>query len=309
MKALRIFRRNIADSFKGVFRNFSLSVASISCITITLILVGFSIIMTYNVNSFTTSIEKDVTIVVFVKRGTTEEQVQTLKSQIEALDNIDEEIKNGKTIKKVTFVSKNQTKTDMQKESDVFNKIMSEYDDETNPLQDSFLVKVKDIDKIGTTAEEIKKIENVDIAKYGEGSLEELVKIFDIVKKTCIVVVVALVLVTAFLISNTIKITIQSRSKEIEIMRLVGASNFYIRQPFFFEGIILGLLGSIIPIASLCYGYNYLYTKLGGQLFTAIIKLTKPSAVLYDASLAVLIVGVVVGAFGSFRAVRKYLKI
>ena len=160
-----------------------------------------------------------------------------------------------------------------------------------------------------STPEEIKKIENVDIAKYGEGSVEELVKIFDIVKKTCIVVVVALVLVTAFLISNTIKITIQSRSKEIEIMRLVGASNFYIRQPFFFEGIILGLLGSIIPIASLCYGYNYLYTKLGGQLFTAIIKLTKPSAVLYDTSLAVLIVGVVVGAFGSFRAVRKYLKI
>ena len=198
MKALRIFRRNIADSFKGVFRNFSLSLASISCITITLILVGFSIIMTYNVNSFTTSIEKDVTIVVFVKRGATEEQVQTLKSQIEALDNIDEEIKNGKTIKKVTFVSKNQTKIDMQKESDVFNKIMSEYDDETNPLQDSFLVKVKDIDKIGTTAEEIKKIENVDIAKYGEGSVEELVKIFDIVKKTCIVVVVALILVTAF---------------------------------------------------------------------------------------------------------------
>ena len=95
MKALRIFRRNIADSFKGVFRNFSLSLASISCITITLILVGFSIIMTYNVNSFTTSIEKDVTIVVFVKRGATEEQVQTLKSQIEALDNIDEE----KTVK------------------------------------------------------------------------------------------------------------------------------------------------------------------------------------------------------------------
>lgn len=305
MKAIRIIKRNIADSFKGVFRNFSLSLASISCITITLILVGFSIIMSYNVNNFTKSIEKDVTIVVFVDRSATQEDIDLIKEKIESLDNIDET--NGR--KNITFVSKESTKKDMQKESEVFDNIMKEYDEKTNPLQDSFLVKVKDIEKIGDTANKIKLIDKVSLVKYGEGTVEYLVEIFDAVKKICIVVVVALILVTAFLISNTIKITIQSRSKEIEIMRLVGASNFYIRQPFFFEGIILGLIGSVIPIIAISYGYHYLYNKLGGQLFTAIIKLVKPSAVIYDASIAVLIVGVVVGAFGSFRAVRKYLKI
>lgn len=299
MKAIRILGRNISDSFKGVFRNFSLSLASISCITITLILVGFSIIMSYNVNSFTKSIEKDVTIVVFVERESTNEEVDSVEEKIERLDNIDT----------VEFVSKEETKKTMQKESEIFKSIMNQYDEKTNPLQDSFLVKVKDIDLIGETAKKIKNIDKVSLVKYGEGSVEELVKIFDIVKKISYVAVIALVLVTAFLISNTIKITIQSRSKEIEIMRLVGASNTYIRQPFFFEGIFLGILGSVIPIVSLSYGYDYLFNKLGGQLFTAIIKMVKPSALLFNTSVVLLAVGVVVGAWGSFRAVRKYLKV
>ena len=299
MKAIRILGRNISDSFKGVFRNFSLSLASISCITITLILVGFSILMSYNVNSFTKSIEKDVTIVVFVEREVTNAEVDKVGEKINKLDNIDT----------VEFVSKEETKKTMQKESDIFKSIMSQYDEKTNPLQDSFLVKVKNIDSIGETADKIENIDKVSLVKYGEGSVEELVKIFDIVKKISYIAVVALILVTAFLISNTIKITIQSRSKEIEIMRLVGASNSYIRQPFFFEGIFLGILGSIIPIVTLSYGYDYLFTKLNGQLFTAIIKLVKPSLLLFNTGIVILIVGVVVGAWGSFRAVRKYLKV
>lgn len=299
MKALRILIRNIKDSFNGVFRNFSLSLASISCITITLLLVGFSIILTYNVNNFTTTIEKDVTIVVFVDRKATDEEVELVEDEINKLSNIDS----------IKFVSKEETKKSMQQESEVIKNIMDQYDEETNPLQDSFLIKVEDITLIGKTSEEIKLIDKVSLVKYGEGSVEELVKIFDIVEKISYITVLALVLVTAFLISNTIKITIQSRRREIEIMRLVGASNSFIRQPFFFEGIILGLLGSILPIGLLIYGYYYLYERLGGQLFTAIIKLVKPSVLVFNTTIAILIVGVVVGAFGSYRAVRKHLKI
>ena len=299
MKAFRILRNNIIESFKGVFRNFSLSLASISCITITLILVGFSILLSYNVNNFTREIEQDLTIVVFLDRKITETEIEALQTRISTLDNV----------KKVEFNSKESVKKEMQQESEVFDSIMSQYTEETNPLQDSFLVKVEDINEIGKTSEEIKKLEKIDLVKYGEGSVEELVKIFDIVKKITYVAVGALVLVTVFLISNTIKITIQSRRREIEIRRLVGASNSFIRRPFFYEGIILGFLGSILPILGCVFGYNYLYKKLGGQLFTAIIPLIKPAKVTYIIVLALLGIGVVVGAFGSYRAVRKYLKI
>ena len=299
MKAFRILRSTISESFKGVFRNFSLSLASISCITITLILVGFAILLSYNVNNFTSEIEKDMTIVVFLDRKITESEIEEVKTKIKELDNV----------KSVEFNSKNQVKEDMQKESDVFDSILSEYTEETNPLQDTFLVKVKDINEIGKTADKIDELEKTAIVKYGEGSVEELVKIFNMVKRITYVAVIALIVVTAFLISNTIKITIQSRRREIEIRRLVGASNMFIKQPFFFEGIILGFLGSLLPIFICCYGYSYLYKKLGGKVFTEIITLIKPTNVIYIVMVALVVIGVVVGAFGSYRAVRKYLKI
>ena len=299
MKAFRILKSTLLESFKGVFRNFSLSLASIMCITITLILVGCSILLSYNVNNFTNEIEKDMTIVVFLKRNASEEEINETKNELSNLSNV----------KEIEFNSKNQIREDMQKESDVFDSILSEYTDESNPLKDTFLVKVDDINEIGKTADKIKLLDNVDIVKYGEGSVEELVKIFDLVKKITYIAVIALVVVTAFLISNTIKITIQSRRREIEIRRLVGASNTFIKQPFFFEGIILGFLGSIVPIGVCCYGYTYLYKKLGGKVFTEIITLIKPSEIIYLVMVALIAIGVVVGSFGSYRAVRKYLKI
>ncbi len=299
MKAFRILRSSLSESFKGVFRNFSLSLASIFCIAITLVLVGFSILLSYNVNNFTREIEQDMTIVVFLNRKISDEDIKTVESRIKGLENI----------KEVKFESKNDVKESMQEESEIFNTILEQYTDETNPLQDSYLVKVVDINEIGKTADEIEKIENVQRVKYGEGSVEELIKIFDLVKKIMYGVVIALVLVTVFLIANTIKITIQSRSREIEIRRLVGASNAFIRQPFFFEGIILGFLGSIVPIIGCCFGYKYLYERLGGQIFTAIIKLVPPDEIMLVLALSLLAIGVIVGAFGSYRAVRKYLKI
>ena len=225
MRAFRILKSNIIESFQGVFRNFSLSLASISCITITLILVGFSILLTVNVNNFTKGIEEDMTIVVFLDRKISDENITLVKEKIEGLGNI----------KEIEFNSKNDVKLSMQEDSEIFNSILSQYSDDNNPLQDTFLIKVTEIKQIGETADKIEKIEGVDIVKYGEGAVEELIKIFDLVKKIMYIVVIALVVVTAFLISNTIKITIQSRSREIEIRRLVGASNAFIRQPFFFE--------------------------------------------------------------------------
>ena len=299
MKAFRILNKNISESFKGVFRNFSLSLASISCITITLIMVGFSILLSYNVNNFTSEIEKDLTIVVFLDRKIESTDIEVLETRIKTLDNV----------KGVKFNSKEDVKKEMQDESEIFKSIMEQYTEETNPLQDSFLIKVNDIKQIGKTADNIEKLDKVELVKYGEGSVEELVKIFDMVKKVSYIAVGALVLVTVFLISNTIKITIQSRRREIEIRRLVGASNSFIRRPFFFEGVILGFLGSLIPIAVCCYGYSYLYDRLGGQVFTAIIKLIKPSEIMLILVAALFGIGIVVGAFGSYRAVRKYLKV
>jgi len=299
MKALRIISRNIRDSFKSVLRNFSLSLASISCITITLIVVAISLILSYNVNNFTELVEKDVTIVTFLDVNVTEQDRQLILKEIKKIDNIEN----------IEFESKMAISKEMMESSEVFKNIMSDWTEGESPLQDTFLVKVKDIKKIGETANKIGKIEKVSVVKYGEGMIEQLVSIFDIVKNACVVIVIALIVVTAFLIANTIKITIYSRRKEIEIMRLVGASNINIKIPFIIEGLFLGILGSIIPIIALIYSYSTIYEHFDGQLFSPFIRLVSPTPFIYFVSLVLLVIGVLVGMFGSWRAVKKYLKI
>lgn len=299
MKAIRIFTRNIRDSFKSVFRNFSLSLASISCITITLIVVAISIILTYNVNNFATLVERDVTIVAFLNVDITNEEKTYVSTAIHKLDNIES----------ISFESKVDIADEMMESSEVFKNIMENWDESTSPLQDTYLVKVKNIDDIGKTAKQIEKIDGVDLVKYGEGMVEQLVSVFDVVRKICIFIVVALIIVTAFLITNTIKITIFSRRREIDIMRLVGASNINIKIPFIFEGLFLGILGSVIPIVATIYGYVALYENVGGQLFSPLIRLIEPQPFVYITSLILLAIGILVGMFGSWRAVKKYLKI
>lgn len=299
MKAVRILSRNIRDSFKSVFRNFSLSLASISCITITLIVVAISIVLSYNVNNFADLVEKDVTIVVFLDVDITPEEKDDVEDLIKKIDEV----------ATYTYQSKKAIAEEMMESSEVFENIMESWDDASSPLQSTFQVKVKDIKVIDKVAKKIKNMEHVGTVKYGEGMIEQLISIFDVVKKIGIGIVFALIIVTAFLIANTIKITIFSRKREIEIMRLVGASNINIKIPFIFEGLLLGILGAIIPIAITTYGYTALYDNFDGRLFSPFIELLKPEPFIFYVSGVLLVIGILVGMFGSWRAVKKYLKI
>lgn len=299
MKTFRIIGRNFRDAFKGVFRNFSLSLASISCITITLIVVAVSIILSYNVENFTKLVEKDVTIVAFLDNNLNDEKIDEIKDQISVINNVE----------KYEFISKTDITKDMMESSDVFDSIMKNWSEDENPIQNTFQIKVTDINDIDKVAKEVKQIDGVTLVKYGEGMVEQLVSVFDVIHKVCVISVIALILVTAFLISNTIKITINSRQREISIMRLIGASNLNIRIPFIIEGLILGALGSIIPIIGTIYGYNVMYSNFNGQLFSPFIKLIPPTPFVYTISLILLGIGILVGMFGSWRAVRKHLKI
>lgn len=299
MKAFRILGRNIRDSFKSVFRNFSLSLASISCITITLIVVAISIVLSYNVNNFATLVEKDVTIVSFIELETTNDEIKEIENKIKSLDNIES----------VTFKSKGDISKEMIESSDTFKNVMQDWTDADSPIEDTYLVKVVDIEKIKDTAKQIEKIDKIESVKYGEGMVEQLVTVFETIKKISIIAVFALIIVTAFLITNTIKITIFSRKREIQIMRLVGASNINIKIPFIFEGLFLGILGSIIPIIVAVYGYTTLYENFDGKVFSSFIELIKPEPFVYMIALLLLGIGILVGMFGSYRAVRKHLKI
>lgn len=299
MKAFRMIGRGIRDAFKSVFRNFSLSLASISCITITLVIVAVSIVASLNVENFTKEIESDLTIVVFLDSDTTKSESDSLTKEIKKIGNVDS----------IDFQGKEDVKNEMSKESEVFASVMSEWSEEDNPLKDTFKIKVKDATKISTTAKTIKKMNKVSLVRYGEGMVDKLVKAFTSIEKVAYGVVIALIVVTVFLIINTIKLTIFSRKREISIMRLVGASNFSIKTPFIIEGMVLGLIGSIIPVLLTTFGYLAFYNHFDGYLFTKLIELIKPEPFIYTTSGIIVVIGILVGMIGSASAVRKYLKV
>ncbi len=301
MKFFRVIGRSIRDALKSVGRNFSLSLASITCVMITLIIVGIALIITYNVEDATKKLKKDLSIVVFVSNDADNFDKTSIETQIKGIDNVDPD--------SVTFKSKAEIKKEMMESNDTFQNIMENWDDEENPLQNIYIVKVVNADKIGETATAIKNLSKVTLVKYGEGMVEQLLLAFNGIERFSFVAVIALVVVTVFLIINTIKLTIFSRKREISIMRLVGASNSSIKLPFIFEGMLIGIIGSIIPIGLVIYGYYWVYDILGGKLLTDIISLIPPSTIVFKIAIFIVLIGAVVGMIGSSSAVRKYLKV
>jgi|SRR5574344_191351 cell division transport system permease protein len=302
MRVFRIIGRSFSNACKSIVRNFSLSMASITCTIITLILVSLGVLISYNVNTITNEIEKELTVVIFMKKDITSDELTATEKKLKQIDNVES----------VTFKSKEDIKKSMAEENETFAKIIESWKADENPLQDSYIIKVKDVRQINETVTSIKNLDKVDLVKYSESMVGELVKIFDVVKTATIVLVAGLVLVTAFLINNTIKITIFSRRSEIDIMRLVGTSNVVIKMPFLIEGFLIGLIGSIVPILVTIFGYTYAYnslSSLGMSNIMSIIHLASPDEIVYKASLFLLIIGSVVGMFGSVKAVRKYLTI
>lgn len=306
MRGLRSLKRYFRDAAHGVFRNFSLSLASISCITITLIVVAVSLVLSMNVQNFSDSIRKDVTVVMFLKGDTTKEDETKILNELKSITNIEDS--------SIVFKSKTESANELKNGNEIFASTVDRWTEETNPLLDSYMFKVKEIEKIDDTIKEVKNLsftkDKINNINYGEDIVHQLIVVFNVVKKVCIVAVASLVLVTAFLIANTIKLAIYSRKREIEIMRLVGASNISIKIPFIIEGLFIGIIGAVIPIIITIFGYTTLYDFFGGKLFnSSLAALVAPMPFIYNVSGILLLIGIVVGMIGSYQAVRKYLKI
>ena len=304
MRALRIFSRNVVHALKSIVRNRSLSLASVICTTITLIIVSLAILFSHNINSFTKDLEGTLTVIAYVDKEATEEDISSIKSKLLEIKNI----KSDELIYKDKETIKEETMKNTDENSSLYS-IMNTWTKETNPLESEFIITVKEAEKLKETADTIKTIEKVTNVQYSESVVEKMVPIFDVVKQVTMIIIVGLIAVTIFLICNTIKLTIFARKSEIEIMRLVGISNFVIKLPFVIEGLFLGILGSIIPIVATIWGYIIAYDKLEGYLFTNFIKMVEPLPFTLYVSGLLLLIGVIVGMVGSYTTVRKHLKI
>ncbi|MGT2958811.1 cell division protein FtsX [Streptococcus bovimastitidis] len=307
---IRNFFRHIWESIKNLKRNWWMTTAAVSSVAITLTLVGIFAATLLNIERVATGVQNNIQINTYLQVDSTDtakvvqnvggKQVKNDKyhkvyDQIAAIDGVD----------KITFSSKDEQ---LQKLQDTMGDVWKMYDKDTNPLQDIYMVETKKPSQVKSVSAAIKEIEGVDDVDYGGINSDKLMKFASFIKTWGLVGTLLLLLVAIFLISNTIRMTIMSRQRDIEIMRLVGAKNSYIRGPFFFEGAWVGFLGAILPSVIIYYLYEYTYRQFTPQLNLNGLSMYPINYYLYILIAALFVIGIIIGSLGSVLSMRRYLK-
>lgn len=290
--------RHIREGFKNIIRNGWMTVASILAVTTTLVLVGVFLALVLNLNEMAKNIEGDVQINALIDVTAEEDEIIALGSEIEKISGVDT----------VQFSSNDE---ELQKLIDSMGEEGSSWElvEQDNPLNHVYIVQAEVPEQTAQIAAQIESLDYVQEVNYGEQVVQQLFKFNNYARAIGLTLIIALVLTAVFLISNTIKITIMARSEEIGIMKLVGATNGFIRWPFFVEGMLLGALGSIIPIAVILIGYYYVENNATELLSFSFVELLPFYPFALQLSLVILAIGVVIGVLGSVNSVRKFLKV
>lgn len=291
----RTIRRHIREGFKNIYRNGWMTIASIGAVTMTLLLVGVFLALILNLNQMANKIEQDVEMKVFIELTADEEDITALGEEIERISEVDS----------VRFSSNTDELYDLV-ESLGEDWLFAEDD---NPLNHAYIVRATDPRSTENVASEIEGLPHVEKVNFGKDVVQLLFKFNTYARNIGIVLVVGLLLTAIFLISNTIKLTIMARSTEIGIMKLVGATNNFIRWPFFVEGMLLGILGAIVPIGLIMTGYLFLERNLGDQMAFGFVDLLPYNPFAWQLSLMLLLLGMVIGVWGSVMSVRKFLRV
>lgn len=289
----------IKEGFRSTFKQKKMTSASIIIMCATMFIFGLFFVIGENVNSVITQIESQQGIQIFIEEDATDEEIETLGSQIRAI--------NG--VNRATFVSKedalNSMKTTLGDES------LFEGWDEENPFPASYFVTLTDLSLNEQVQSEILALDNVDEIQSQNTTINRLQSLASGIQITTIIILFLLIIISIFIISYTIKLTVHARRREISIMKYVGATNSFIRGPFIVEGIIIGVISAIITLVVLGVSYNAVMSGIGESVLIQEIGigLLSFSEMFYLVLAVYLILGVGIGVLGSTISMRKYLKV
>lgn len=284
----------LKESLKSIRRNRVMSFASVTTVAAALFIFGIFMIIITNVNSIVDTVESKVEIKAFLK-----DDVTTLKAQ-----KIEKEIKEISGVKSVTFESKEEALKKVSQELGQ-NKDLVEGLEEDNPFPASFVIKVNKPSDVSYVSKELSKIEEFEKINDAQEVVNQIIKITNFIKVLSLVLMIILGIIAVSLISNTIKLTVYARKREIGIMKYIGATDWFVRWPFILEGIFLGLLGALIALGLLAAGYSYGLNKITSNLlFFSFVPLNKIMDILFW---KFSFVGMLIGGFGSLISIRKFL--
>lgn len=282
--------------FKNLVSNRSMSLSSISVLTVCLLLIGVSFLLLFNMKTLVKDVEKQNVVVAFVKDGIDDAALNKINTDLKAIPNVTN----------VEFVSKEAGYEEQMKEFGLDKEMLEGVIE--NPLPHSYRITVSNIDDFNATLEAIKNVENVDTVRESQEIVNQISTLQKSITAICIVIVAVLVVVSLFIIANTIRITMVSRKIDIQVMKSVGATNTFICWPFMIEGIVIGLISGVIALA-----LTYVVQLTEGDALSSLFGLFGSATVSVSDILPVLIVGYILagallGSFGSVVSIRKYLK-
>lgn len=295
-----IFTYLIGEGFKNVFKNKKSTAASLMIMCATMIIFGVFFIIGENINHFVKEVESAQGIQVFINTDATDEQIKEVGEKISSLDGVNT----------VTFVSKETGLEQMKEKFKDKEYLLDTYKD-NNILPDSYVVTLTDLNLSSQVQEQINQMEHIKRITSRDETVSTLINLANGVRIITGVILILLVVISVFIISNTIKLTVHARRKEISIMKYVGATNNFIRWPFIVEGIIIGILSGAISLTIVGGGYNFIADQIVNSQF---MKITNMSLVgfadMFNLIIIIyLLLGIGIGVIGSTISMRKYLKV
>ncbi len=292
------------QGMKNIWTNRIMSVASFCILSVSLLLIGFTMLFVANINRFVSGVENKNEVVIFL-----DDDVDSVMAS--AMENT---IRNIHNVESVTFYSKDEALEDMKKsmESDNADQLFS-YVGEENPLPDAFRIRIADIEEISPTLMDINRLDGIDSIKSPTDFINILTGLKRFIGIVSAVILLALILVSLVIISNAARASVDIRKREIAIMKLVGATNTFIKVPFFVEGMFLGALAGIFASAVTCIGYSELIKVLSQDM--TIWSIMSVNGFIPMSEFVVRLVigyaaaGMIISAFGTVMSTRKYLKV
>ncbi|NQJ68033.1 ABC transporter permease [Streptococcus suis] len=308
---IRRFFKHLLESLKSLKRNGWMTIAAISSVTITLTLVGLFGSVILNTAKLATDLENNVRINVYLRANSTDQAEMIANEAGEAIANPDfkkvyNQIVALPNVQQVTYSSKDEQ---LQKLTATLGETWNLFQGDANPLYDSYIIDTTDPQYVKSVAAEIEKIDGVTEVRDGEVETERIFKLANLVRTWGLAATGLLLFTAVFLISNTIRITIISRSREIQIMRLVGAKNSYIRGPFLWEGAWVGLLGAVLPATLIYFLYQMVYSSVNASLASQDLSLISMDIFIPSMIGALFVIGIIIGSLGSVISMNRYLKI
>lgn len=284
------------ETFHSLFRNKFMAIASVLTVTLSMFILGVFLCAVLNINHMATYLESQVEMTVYLKDGLTTDQVM----------NVGKKMKAQPELKQISFKNKDQAFADFKKNLGDQQGILDAING--NPLPASYSTSFANPQALKNAAAIVAKYPEVDSVQYGQDIIEQLYKVAQVIRLGGIILIVFLAGAELFIISNTIRLTVFARRREIQIMKYVGATNGFIRWPFIFEGMVIGCIGSGIAAFILWEGYKVVLSELvsAGLVFIPMIPLWPFVGYL---TAILLVAGIIIGILGSTISLRKYMKV